>query len=244
MPKSSNPRWGVLVLHGFTGHLKTVEGIKPYLKKHHLKYQFPVLRGHGTRFRDLVGVTDEDWYADAEKALLKLAQTVDKVVVVGLSMGGLIALKLGIHHPECVAGVVSVAAALKFKNPLAPYVSLLSRLIPYWPSPKGFIDPIIAKQSKNYSWFPTATFTSLFKLSKKIDHDLKKLKVPLLVLHSKKDQVIDPKSATSIYEKASSKDKTLQWFEKSGHEMMQDLEAKKVFEVILEFVSRLQKKKS
>src|SRR5262249_44766729 len=122
VPVKELPRYnklGVLVLHGFTSHLKTVDGLKPYLEKHSLKSSFPILRGHGTRFQDLNGVTSRDWVADAEKALLDLSKTVDKVVVVGLSMGGLVALELGLKHPDKIAGVVTVGAALKFADPLS-----------------------------------------------------------------------------------------------------------------------------
>lgn len=234
---------GVLVLHGFTGHLQTVEGIKPYLNKHHLKYSIPVLRGHGTQFRDLNGVTYKDWVADAEGALVELAKTVDKVVVVGLSMGGLMALDLGIHYPDLVAGVVSVAAALKFANPLACLTPWISRLIPYWPSQPSYQDQEKGKRCKNYQWFPSKAFASLYDYAHKIEEELPRLRVPILILHSKKDSVIKPQAAQEIYEKVSSEHKEIKWFEKSGHEMMEDLEAKEVFQAITHFILQFVGKK-
>ncbi|MFO1518207.1 MAG: alpha/beta fold hydrolase [bacterium] len=215
IPMKELPRYnkvGVLVLHGFTSDIKTVDGLKPYLDKAHLKSSFPVLRGHGTKFQDLNGVTWKDWYADAEKAFLDLAKTVDKVVVVGLSMGGLVALELGVKHASKIAGVVTVAAALKFADPLSPLTPILSKVVPYWPSPNAFHDKKLAKNSRNYKWFATSAFASLFEFAQKVEDDLPKLKVPILVLHSKKDQVIAPRAANIIYEKVSSEHRDIKWF--------------------------------
>jgi len=233
---------GVLVLHGFTSHAKTVDGLKPYLDKLHLKSSFPYLRGHGTKFQDLNGVTYKDWIADAEKALNSLSKTVDKVIVVGLSMGGLVSLELGIRHPDKIAGVVTVGAALKFADPLSVLTPLLSKIVPYWPSPKAFHDKELAKNSKNYKWFPTTAFASLYEFSKLMEKRLPKFKLPLLVIHSKKDQIIAPRSANIIYEKVSSDHRDIKWFFKSGHEMMQDMEAKGVFEAVVEFIQQFTKK--
>jgi carboxylesterase len=245
VPMKELPKYnkvGVLLLHGFTSHLKTVEGLKPYLEKHHLKFSMPMLRGHGTRFQDLEGVTYHDWYADAERALLKLAKTVDKVVVVGLSMGGLVALELGMKHPDKVAAVVTVAAALKFADPLSGLTKVISKVVPYWPSPNAFNDKRLAKNNENYKWFPTSAFASLYEYSQKVEKELPKLKVPILILHSKKDQIIAPKSANIIYEKISSDHRDIKWFRKSGHEMMQDLEAKEVFQTIIDYILQFTKK--
>ena len=232
---------GVLVLHGFTSHVRTVDGLKPYLQKAHLKFSFPVLRGHGTKFQDLNGVTHRDWYHDAEKAFLQLSKQVDKVIVVGLSMGGLVTLELAMKHANKIAGIITVGAALKFADPLSGLTPLMSKLVPYWPSPNAFHDKKLAKNSRNYKWFPTRAFASLYEYAQKIERDLSKVKVPILVIQSKKDQIISPKAANIIYEKVSSDYRDIRWFLKSGHEMMQDMEAKEVFQSIMGFVQHFQK---
>ena len=174
-------------------------------------------------------------------SLLQLAKQVDKVIVVGLSMGGLVSLELAMKHANKIAGIVTVGAALKFADPLSGLTPLMSKLIPYWPSPNAFHDKKLAKNSRNYKWFPTRAFASLYAYAQKIEKDLPKVKVPILVIQSKKDQIISPKAANLIYEKVSSDYRDIHWFYKSGHEMMQDLEAKDVFQTILSFVQHFQK---
>ncbi|HOT10729.1 MAG TPA: alpha/beta fold hydrolase, partial [Polyangiaceae bacterium] len=232
---------GVLLLHGFTSSTDTVDGLLPFLEKQGIDYERPILRGHGTRYQDMRGVTARDWYVDADRALLQLWNRVDRVVVVGLSMGGLVGLELAMRHPDKIAGLVTVAAALKFKDPLAMFTSLLSKGVRYWPSPESFNDPTLAKRCTNYPMFATDSFASLYDYSRRIAERLPEVHVPIRILQSKKDQIIAPESANIIYEKVSSPIREMVWFEHSGHEMMQDMEAQDVFREIMAFVSYFQR---
>jgi len=227
---------GVLVLHGFSSHLKTVNGLVPYLEKAGIDYEMPVLRGHGTRYEDLVGVTARDWYVDAERALIDIWNRVDQVVVVGFSMGGLVALELATRHPGKIAGLVSVAACLKFADPLARFSRRFASVVKYWPSPESFNDLSLKKNCKNYPKFPTETFASLYDYSRDIVQRLPEVHVPIRILQSKKDQIVSPVAANIIHEKVSSPRREIIWYSQSGHEMMQDLEAEKVFEDTMEFI--------
>ena len=239
-PPQTYDRVGVLLLHGFTSHLRTVDGLVPYLESAGIDYEMPILRGHGTRFQDLRGVKARDWYVDAEWALLKLWNRVDRVVVVGLSMGGLVTLELGMRHPDKIAGVVSVGACLKFADPLAGLTGMISRIVRYWPSPEAFNDPSLSGNSRNYKKFPTDAFGSLYQYSQDIAERLGDLHVPIRILQSKRDQVVAPESANIIYEKISSPHREIVWYDQSGHEMMQDMEAESVFMDIMEFVRSFQ----
>ncbi|MCK5796565.1 MAG: alpha/beta fold hydrolase, partial [Deltaproteobacteria bacterium] len=241
VPIPEPPRYdklAVLLLHGFTSSTDTVDGLIPYLDAEGIRYERPILRGHGTRYHDLRGVKARDWYVDAKHALLKLQNEGYHVIVVGLSMGGLVALDLAMHHPDAIAGVVTVAAALKFADPLSHLTPLLAKVIRYWPSPEAYNDPECAKKNTNYPKFATDAFAELYHYAHRIAERLPEVHVPLRILQSKKDQVVAPEAANIIYEKVSSPRRGIVWFEKSGHEMMQDLEAEQVFVEIMDFVSR------
>ena len=238
---ASHERIGVLLLHGFTSHQRTVDGLVPHLEKAGIRYEMPILRGHGTRFQDLNGVRPRDWYVDAERALIKLWNDVDRIVVVGLSMGGLVALELAMRHPEMLAGVVTVAPCLKWADPLAKLTGVISPFIKYWPSPNAINEPSLRGNSRNYSKFPTKTFGRLYDYSQRIAMRLREVHVPIRILQSKKDQIVAPEAANIIYEQVSSSVREIVWYQKSGHEMMQDLEADQVFADIMEFVQRFRR---
>jgi carboxylesterase len=232
---------GVLLLHGFTSHIDTVNGLVPYLEKAGIRYEMPILRGHGSRYQDLRGVTAREWYVDAERAMIHLWNYVDRIVVVGLSLGGLLALELGMRHPDKLAGIVSVAASLKFVDPLTAFTHPLSKVIRYWPTPESFNDRELSRQrNKNYRKFPTDAFASLYDYAQEIADRLIELHVPIRIIQSRKDPIVAAESANILYEKVSTPHRDVIWYEQSGHEMMQDLEAEDVFEDIMDFVHRFE----
>ncbi len=233
---------GTLLLHGFTSSLKTVDGLVPLLDEQGIPYRMPLLRGHGTRYQDLEGVTARDWYEDAEAALKDLSGEVDAVVVVGLSMGGLVAINLGIEHPDKVAGVVTLAAAIRFKDPLAPLSPLMAKMFKSWPSPNSFRDRSLRASCENYPRFATSAFVSLYEYSKETEARLPALRTPIAVLQSKRDQIVAPRSADIIYRDVSSAHREIHWFQRSGHEMGQDLERDAVFNTTMEFILKFRKK--
>jgi carboxylesterase len=237
-PLPAHEKIGVLLLHGFTSSVKTVSGLVPHLEEAGIPYRMPVLRGHGSVYTDLRGCTAQDWIDDAEAALDDLAQEVDKVVVVGLSMGGLIALNLGIRRHDVICGVCTWAASLLFRDPLTPLASVMARVVETWPSPNAFNDLNLALESENYPRFATDAFVSLRNFARDTGLRLGQLQAPICVMHSKADQIISPLSANVIYRDVSSAHREIHWFERSGHEMGQDCERDRVFAETMEYVLR------
>jgi carboxylesterase len=228
---------GVLLLHGFTSSLRTVDGLLPSLQRIGLPYRMPVLRGHGTRPEDLVGVTAQDWYDDASAALDELRGLADAVCVVGLSMGGVVALDLGLRRRDLVDSVVLVAPALRFNaRTLAWLTPWLHHLRPWAASPNSFADPALRATSTNYRRFPVRTFARLYLYGREMESRLPGFDRPLLVLQDRHDTIVDPACAQLIYDRVASTAKEILWFERSGHEMMQDLEREAVFAAIARFL--------
>lgn len=225
---------GVLLLHGFTGLPETVSGMVPHLESAGLPYRMPAMRGHFAKPEDLVGVTWQDWVEDANQALDDLLGSVDRVVIVALSMGCLVALKIAMERPERLCGLVLVAPALRFADPLASLTPLLSMFAKFWPMPKAPKD--CAYEAKNYPYFPTKTFVSFQDLARHIEVNLPRVETPLCLMHSKADKTIQWISSQIIHDRVSSKDKELHWFERSGHEMMMDREQDRVFELAMAFI--------
>jgi len=242
---------GVLNLHGFTSSLDCVNGLNPYIEALGVPYRMPTLRGHMQTPEALMGVTWKDWYADAEAALKDLLTEAERVVIVGLSMGGLVTLHLAAEYPNEVDSIVTVAAALKYLNPLAPGKPLsflrpvVRKLVKWWPMPPNYTDKELERLDTNYERAPMDAIVSLLDYSEYVEARLPEVRAPALVIHSKKDQTIDPLAAQTIHDRTSCTEKELVWFERSSHEMMRDLEREKVFETIQAFLKkRLEKAQS
>ncbi len=227
---------GVLLLHGFTSSLRTVDGLVPTLERLGLPYRMPLLRGHGTHPEDLVGVTEDDWYADAQRALDALRADARAACVVGLSMGALVALDLGIRRRDAVDSAVLVAPALRFKSRLVPLSPLIQYVKGWHASPSSFADPALAGTNENYARFPSRTFVRLYRYGRALEPQLPRFDRPLLILQTRRDTIVDPRCAQTIHDRVASSEKALLWFERSGHDMMQDLEREAVFRAIEAFL--------
>jgi carboxylesterase len=229
--------YGVLVLHGLTSSLASVTPVAERLEARGLPCAVPWLRGHGTRPEDLVGVTWRDWYADAADALDALLMRCDYAAVVGLSMGGLVALHLALERPERLRAVVAVAPALRQAHRLAPLVPFVAPFRHYLSMPpNGYSDATKQRLAEGYPRLPTSAFLSLVAYARWLEPRLDAVRTPTLIVHSRVDRVIHPDSATRIHARLGCADKELCWFERSGHEMLVDCEAEAVLDAVETFV--------
>lgn len=82
-----------------------------YLKsRYEFEYEFPVYPGHGT-ILDLKSATGDEWYEEALNAYRQLKQRVDRVYIIGFSMGGVFASHIAQHEP--VDKLVLIAPAFE-----------------------------------------------------------------------------------------------------------------------------------
>ena len=87
----------------------------------------------------------------------------------------------------------------------------------------------------------TEAFGSLLNYAKETEARLGQLAVPICVMQSKKDQVVDPVAANIIYRDCAAPHREIHWFKKSGHEMGQDMERDDLFTQTMKFIGKLKK---
>lgn len=242
--------FGVLVLHGFTSSLDCVSGVEAAIRALGLPTRMPVLRGHGAESPEaLRGVVWRDWLADARSALQDLRAEADRVIVVGLSMGALLALTLAADAAAAADGVIDslvlVSPAIHMTSPYAPgrpfaaLVPLMQLLFPRWDFPSPiYADPALARFDTNYTWVPTAAIGEFFALIRATRRRLAEVRVPTLILHSRRDSTADPRGALMLYRAiATPPDQTrIVWFEVTDHEMFRDCEREAAIQTVVEYV--------
>ena len=241
----SKKPFGALILHGFSDTVNSISILEPPLNDLGLPYRIPSLRGHGADSPEaLHGVSWQDWVDDANEALHDLLNEVDKVIVIGYSMGGLIGINLAANNPDFLDSLILVAAVIQIEAPIAPgrllsfMAPLIIKLIKKWSMPPEYIEPELAKNHDSYPWVPTDAIASLFELSKLTRKRLDEVSVPTLIIQSRKDTTAAPECPEIIFNSiATLKDsKKIIWFEKTGHEMFRDCERDEVVKEVVSFV--------
>lgn len=205
----------------------------------------PVLRGHGADSPEaLRGVTWHDWLADAETAFQELQRTSEKIILIGHSMGGLLAVLLADKFKSSMDSLILAAAAVKMASPLAPgnllsfAAPLLSLAVKNWDFPPVYADPLLAQFNTNYLWAPTDALLSVLDLASTTRKCLRDVYAPALIIQSRKDATLALENASIIFKELATppEQKRIAWFDRTGHEMFCDCERDEVVQVIVEYV--------
>ena len=246
MPEPKPHSLAVLVLHGFSGTLESVKALREPLQALGLPVAMPLLAGHGEHSPEaLRGVTWETWLADAEKALLQLSNQALQVIVIGHSMGALLAVQLAYRYPSLVDSLVLAAPALRIASIFAPgrlfhsIAPIVSRLVKNWRLQSEEDRRNAVYGDLHYEWVPTKTVLSFFELVKKTELLLPHITHPALILHCRCDNTVLPESAEIAHSSLGSMPaaKSLVWFDKVGHQLFCATECDRVVQEIVGFVA-------
>ncbi len=227
---------GILLLHGWTSYTKELFPLGKYLNSLGYTVYAPVLRGHGTKPEDLLGVTWQDWLEDAQKALEKLKENSSKIFVGGISMGGNITLMLS--EEESVAGIFAMGPAVKYKLHNLAKLSIFFMGLTKTYRRKYYPPWARKKRGKRevYTYYPVESAKTAMDLSDELFKFLPRIKKPLLILQSTTDHMVSKKSPRIILDGIKSKKKEIFWIENVYHVFMDREEVK---EKIAEFISKV-----
>lgn len=184
---------GALVVHGFTGNPGSMRGVAEALAAAGFHVEMPLLPGHGTTVEDMLPTRWADWSGAAEAAYQTLAARTDKVIVVGLSMGGALTLRLGADHPE-IAGLVCINPATQPQA--AEVVEMLQGMVDSGTEVFPAIGSDIADPDAHESAYDATPLRPLLSLVNDGLAPLAELypsmQQPLLLLNSPQDHVVEP----------------------------------------------------
>jgi carboxylesterase len=237
---------GIVILHGFTANLESVRELFNPLGRFDLKIAAPLLRGHGAASPDqLRGVTWKAWLDDAERALETLTGIDGKAVVLGHSMGALLALHLAARHPELIDSVILATPPIRLTSLLSPgrpfhfLAPLVSRFVDRWGMEAKFADPRNAIIPKQYDWAPTKTILSMFDLLEETMRITCRVRVPALIMQARHESIVLPESAEMLLHAIATppEKKSIVWFEKTDHQIFCDCERKAAIDTTVRFIA-------
>lgn len=223
---------GCLVLHGFTATPNEVRGLGEYLAEQGYTVLGPRLAHHGSDPADMNRSRWHDWYLSALDGWHLLRGVCDRIVPVGLSMGGTTALLLAARQP--VTAVVSMSAPIYIpSDPRFPFLRAIGMVQPFLE--KATWDE--SQRASRYPVLPTHAVGELRQYLEVVERALLAVTAPALLMHSRADETVPPDSMERIHRRLGSRDKEMVWYEDAQHVLTEDPDYREdVFQRVAHFV--------
>lgn len=223
----------VALIHGFTGVPAHFRPLAAALNDAGYTVNVPRLAGHGTNVADLAKTRDSDWIASARAAAVDVSDH-DRVHLAGLSMGGLISLILaGQVDAATVTAINSPAIVRDKKFYLSPIGQYFVRNVDWQETDTPALDPELQQYWLPYESFSTRSAADLFTVIRRALWAAHKVSVPSLVVQSKTDETVDPRSG-KILAQLLGADCRLVWLEDSIHCAVLDRERHEITAAMLQ----------
>ena len=226
---------GVLLCHGFTGSPQSLRPWAEYLAEAGLSVWLPRLPGHGTTWQEMAHTRWEDWYAELDRAFDELRARSDEVFVMGLSMGGCLALRLAELRGPAISGLVIVNPSVTADTRLFVLAPVLKFVVP---SLKGITSDIKKDHVSEvgYERVPVKAAATLPGLWRITQARLSDVTAPVLVYRSTVDHVVGPASLRVLREALPARQLEVRECPDSYHVATLDNDAQVIFAGSLEFI--------
>jgi carboxylesterase len=226
---------GVLLCHGFTGSPQSLRPWADYLANAGLSVSLPRLPGHGTTWQEMARTRWEDWYAEVDRAFDELQARCEEMFVMGLSMGGCLALRLAELRGDAVRGLVLVNPSITADTRLFMLAPVLKLVVP---SLKGIASDVKNEQAHEvgYDRVPVRAAATLPGLWRITQAHLSELKQPILAYRSETDHVVGPASMKLLENAIPAGQLEVRTLANSYHVATLDNDGPAIFAGSLEFV--------
>jgi carboxylesterase len=208
---------GAVVLHGFSGSPHEVRPLGEALAARGLHVLGPALAGHENGDpRDLGSTEWSDWYATLERTFAAQCRRHRQVVVVGFSMGGLLALHLAAQRPAQLAALGAIGVPLWLPAAQTHLIVALGRvlarlgrlpfsghlieraLVPKQHGQSDLRDPEARRLNPTMPAMPLLGLFELVKLAAVVRGELEQVEVPTFVAHGGQDHTAPPACADEL----------------------------------------------
>jgi carboxylesterase len=229
--KTASKRIGCLLIHGFTGTPWVFQELKSYLEEKQVIVSDPLLPGHGTTPEDLNRTRWEQWAACALENLDRLRSRCDSLFIIGLSMGGVIALHTA-QNRMC-EGVVTLSAPFRFSRSITAVIPILRLFKRSWrkSGPQEH-----QQEEVGYDRYPLNALDQMMRMMRSVRKNMQRIRFPLLVLHSRGDRRVPVSNAEELFKAAASERKRTVILNHPCHVITKGQDQELVLSTVWEFI--------
>jgi carboxylesterase len=238
-----------LLVHGLTGTPYEMRYLGERLAADGIRVHAVKLAGHGGRPEELGEVTQANWYESVVDGFEQLRAYGDPNIVIGLSMGAVLAARLAIDQREAVAGLVMLSPAFYLPfwirialRAMQPASRFADRLYFHKPGGSDIHDAVARGMHPGNRLMPLRAALNLIKLSDYLRPKLPEVLQPTLVIHSRLDHTCPfDKNIDFVMGHLGSVDKRVVALEESFHVITVDSEKDRVARETLEFAAQFRR---
>jgi carboxylesterase len=234
----------VLALHGFGGTPLEIALVVDVAKELGLRAFAPLLPGHGTHARELMHTNWKDWSRASNVALDRLVKPGSRVIVVGLSLGSLLAAHLAATRQSDVLAIGMLANATRL-TPLTTSwpLRIIEKLgLPDFGIPKAgadIQDPAARATHLTYNLQRVRGAMEVMRAGARVEKILGDIHCPAFIAHGRLDHVCPVANAERVAKKLGSADKTVVILERSAHIITRDYDRETLGRELRRFLGRI-----
>lgn len=230
----------VLLLHGAGDTPQTLRYLATGLHLAGFHVVAPLLPGHGRRLADFADVTADALQGAAQAHYASLRAEREWVGIVGVSMGGALAVLVAAETPDLPAlGLVAPYLAMPPRVARAARWSWLwGLLLPAVRAAEGLsvLDPVERERSLAYGVFTPGGLRALGAIVERARAALPGVQSPTLVLQSRQDNRISPADAEQAFALLGARKKQLEWITGASHVITVDYGRERVIDALVSWM--------
>ncbi len=235
-PKQDHNGIGILCLHGFSSTPANFYEYACSFIQQGYTVSIPLLPGHGDKPDALLNVKWTQWLDCALQNYDLIRKKCDKVFVVGLSLGALLAIQLATRRKD-IEKLFLLSPAIEpiFLFKMGKYFLLpLFRIlrINYWFNIGGDIKDT-TQYEVGYKKIPINAFNEVWKCMQDTRFSLPLVKTDIMVFQPRIDHTTNPNGGKVIIDNVKSINKKLIYLDNTYHVISKDFDSKNVLDTIL-----------